>query len=131
MRQGLAALLAEETDLIVVGEAADGFEAIELAARLRPDVVLMDCVMPECDGIEATRVLRARWPQLRIIAVSVDAAGAAAMLRVGAETAVGKADVSEVLIEKIRAAPRRAVSSALAKPPTAHPYPLGRCSDSP
>ncbi|GHG47851.1 response regulator transcription factor [Streptomyces griseocarneus] len=62
-RSGLRTLLAAQPGIAVVGEAADGVEALEQARRLRPDVVLMDVRMPRCNGIEATRQLLAESPE--------------------------------------------------------------------
>jgi NarL family two-component system response regulator LiaR len=70
VRKGLRALLATEADITVVGEAADGREAVDEAARLQPDVVLMDLVMPELDGIEAIRQVLAARPQTRILVLT-------------------------------------------------------------
>jgi len=66
-RRGLAKLLTCESDLEVVGEADDGGEALEMARRLRPDVVLMDISMPVMDGVEATRRIKAEVPGVRVI----------------------------------------------------------------
>lgn len=68
-RESLTALLNGE-DLEVVGQTSSGFEAIELAGRLRPDVVLMDVRMPEIDGIETTRRLKAMHPSLGVVALT-------------------------------------------------------------
>ncbi|MDQ0377601.1 response regulator [Amycolatopsis thermophila] len=70
MRAGLSALLARAEDITIVGEAADGAEAVELAHTRRPDVVLMDIRMPRLDGIEATRRIVAD-PRLRAVRVVV------------------------------------------------------------
>ncbi|GMA87667.1 hypothetical protein GCM10025868_29170 [Angustibacter aerolatus] len=70
MRAGLAALLDSTDDLTVVGQAADGEQAVEQAAALRPDVVLMDLSMPVVDGVEATRRLVAARPGVRVVVLT-------------------------------------------------------------
>ncbi len=70
VRHGLRLLLELQEDLDFVGEAADGAEAVALAERLLPDVVLMDLVMPELDGIEATRRIRAVSPSTQVIVLT-------------------------------------------------------------
>lgn len=104
VRQALASLLNDEADLQVVGEASDGFEAMELVARLLPDVVVMDFSMPELDGPAATRMIRSRWSQVRVIGLSVreDHGWVEEMLDAGASDAISKAEVSEVLLDCLR-----------------------------
>jgi NarL family two-component system response regulator LiaR len=70
VRKGLRALLATEPDIEVVGEAENGVEAIARVERLQPDVVLMDLVMPEVDGIEAIRHVTAEQPKVRILVLT-------------------------------------------------------------
>jgi DNA-binding NarL/FixJ family response regulator len=70
-REGLAGLVNAQPDLEVVGQAGDGLEALSLARDLRPDLVVMDIKMPVCDGLEATRLIRAEWPEARIVILTV------------------------------------------------------------
>jgi len=70
VRRGLAAYLMTYPDIILVGEAGDGLEALELCRQLLPDVVLMDLMMPGMDGIEATRQIRTKYPQIQVIALT-------------------------------------------------------------
>lgn len=74
VRRGIKSLLAEEADIEVVGEAANGKEAIQKVAELLPDVILMDLVMPEMNGIEAIRQITASHPDARILVMTSFAA---------------------------------------------------------
>ena len=70
VRAGFASILQREDDVDVVGEAADGVQALEAVARTRPDVVLMDVRMPRMDGIAATRLLRSRHPAVKVVVLT-------------------------------------------------------------
>ena len=70
VRQGLSTFLGLRPEIVVVGEAADGMAAVEMAGKLEPDIVLMDLVMPELDGIAATRQIRTLHPRTQVIALT-------------------------------------------------------------
>jgi len=70
VRQGTRQLLEREQDLKVIGEAGDGEEAIQLAARLKPDVVIMDVAMPKLSGIEATKQIKALLPSAAVLVLT-------------------------------------------------------------
>lgn len=70
VRIGVTSYLSAQPDIEVVGEAADGARGVELALQLRPDIILMDLVMKEMDGIEATRNIIEAWPEAKIIIVT-------------------------------------------------------------
>ncbi len=70
VRIGVAAYLSAQQDIDVIAEAGDGGEAVELALDLRPDIILMDLVMKEMDGIEATTKIIEQWPEAKIIIVT-------------------------------------------------------------
>lgn len=108
VRQALRALLEQEPDLVVVGEAEDGREALERAAETQPDIVLMDITMPGLNGIEATQRLRDSVPRARVLILSMheDASVVVRALRAGACGYVLKRSAAEELVSAIRAVAR-------------------------
>jgi two-component system response regulator NreC len=96
VRSGLRLLLEAEPDIDVVGEALEGGEAINLVEQHLPDVVLMDIAMPGMDGLEATRRIKARWPEVQVLVLTMHRseeyffemlkAGASGYILKGAET---------------------------------------------
>jgi NarL family two-component system response regulator LiaR len=70
IRNGLTVFLEAFDDLELVGEAANGTEAVRLCAKARPNVILMDLVMPEMDGVAATRAIRQAYPAVQVIALT-------------------------------------------------------------
>ncbi len=104
VREGVRALLERHDDFMVVGEAATGGEAIELAGTLLPDVVLMDLAMPGMSGLEAIQVLASQQPQLPVLAFSAyaDEKRIGRAVRAGARGYVLKTEGAEGLCEAIR-----------------------------
>jgi len=105
VREGLSLLLRLLPDVEVVGAASDGEEALEMAERLDPDVVLMDLRMPRCDGVEATRRLRQRRPRCRVVVLTTyaDDRSVVEALRAGARGFLTKDSGAEELRRAIEA----------------------------
>jgi two-component system NarL family response regulator len=108
VRQGLRSILERESEVDVVGEAASGRAALELARTLAPDVVVMDVAMQDQNGIEATRRIRAACPNVKVLALSshADARYVTAMLDAGACGYVLKANAYDELRRALDAARR-------------------------
>lgn len=104
VRRGLTALIQAEPDMIIIGEAADSYEAIRLAEILRPDVVVMDINMPGAGGIEATRQLVKFIPQVRILILTLheDEGMLRAAMSAGAAGYITKRATDTELLQAIR-----------------------------
>ncbi|HKT35595.1 MAG TPA: MASE1 domain-containing protein [Nitrospira sp.] len=103
VRQGLRAILDRYPDLLIIGEAADGREAVSIAKKRTPDVIIMDINMPRMDGIEATKRIKKEHPHTVIIAVSVNDSPQVreSMQNAGASAFVSKEEAGERLYETI------------------------------
>lgn len=104
IRVGLAAMVDAETDLICVGAAANGAEALRMVPEALPDVVLMDLVMPQMDGTEAIRILRQRLPSTKFVVLTslVDAAAIQRALAAGASGYLVKTASSQEMVSMLR-----------------------------
>ena len=105
VRKGVRDFLEEEPDIVVVGEAGDGRQAVELAVALRPDVIVMDIAMPELSGVEATRRIRTLAPAVRILALTAydDEPYIFGLLDAGATGYVLKTAESREIVRAVRA----------------------------
>jgi len=106
VRSGLRMLLENERDVQIIGEAGNAMDAIEAATRLNPDVILMDIGLPDLSGIDATREIKKRLPNVAIVALTIheDEEYFFKMLEAGATGYVPKRAAPEELITAIRAA---------------------------
>lgn len=104
VRDGLRTLLEKHADIVVLGEAEDGREALQLTKKLSPDVVVMDIAMPDLNGIEATRQILSEYPGIRVVALSMhsDKRFVSEMLKAGASAYLLKDCAFEELITAIR-----------------------------
>ena len=104
VRMGLAAIIDLEKDMAVVGEAGDGKEAVSLASRLRPDVIIMDLMMPRLNGADATAAIRAADPDAKVLVLPTfaDSDDLKRALDAGATGAIVKDSAHSELIRAIR-----------------------------
>jgi two-component system, NarL family, response regulator NreC len=108
VRQGLKLILSSQPDLQVVGEAANGRETVELAEKLKPDLVLLDVAMPELNGIDATRRMMEVNPRLRILVLSMhkEAVYVREILKAGARGYLLKDVIDTELLNAVRSVAR-------------------------
>ncbi|MHA3066351.1 response regulator [Lacticaseibacillus saniviri] len=104
VRLGITTYLGVQPDLSVVGEAENGQEGVDMALSLRPDVILMDLVMPVMDGIEATKTILAAWPKARIIILTsfIDDEKVYPAIEAGAASYILKTATAEEIATAIR-----------------------------
>ena len=101
-RQGLSDVLEFEPHVQVVGVAGDGAEAIQFVSQVQPDVILMDVQMPGMNGLEATQLIKAQWPQVKIIVFTVSPAHELDAHAAGANHFLLKGSVRETVADAIR-----------------------------
>ncbi|MDR5694407.1 MAG: response regulator transcription factor [Armatimonadota bacterium] len=106
VREGIRMILTAQPDIEVVGEAANGQEAIELTRKLRPDVVVMDISMPGVSGIHATKAIKAEMPEVNVLALTMheDETYVFQLLKAGAAGYVLKRGAASDLVNAVRAA---------------------------
>jgi two-component system response regulator NreC len=106
VRQGVRILLEAEPDFHILAEAKDGLEALHMVERFHPDVLVLDLVLPEMNGLEVTRAVRKRFPKTRIVILTMHANEAYVLeaLEAGAHGYVIKESSSEELVRAIRVA---------------------------
>jgi DNA-binding NarL/FixJ family response regulator len=100
-RNGLKALLATQLEIEIIGEAADGQEAVQLVEQHQPDVVLMDVRMPVTNGLESTRMIKSRWPGVKVILLTMYPAYQAEALAAGADAFLVKGCAADDLLKAL------------------------------
>jgi DNA-binding NarL/FixJ family response regulator len=110
-RSALRALLATYPSTRVISEAANGCEAVRLVEECQPDVVLMDIRMPLLDGLEATRLIKGRWPEIKVIVLTVHTHCEAQVLAAGADRFLIKGCPTSDLLDAIQWARTKIVTN--------------------
>ncbi len=108
VREGICVLLELSPETVVLGEAANGKEALEMVSKLNPDLVLMDIVMPVMDGLETTRIICSSYPKVKVLVLTQydDREHVLQLIEAGAAGFINKTAVSSELIRGIRAVHR-------------------------
>lgn len=101
-RKGLRALMLTQPDIQVIGEAADGERAIQFINKEKPDVVIMDAFMPGMDGLEATRIIKEKWQEIRVVILTLHEGIREEALAAGADAFLVKGCPIERLIQEIK-----------------------------
>jgi DNA-binding NarL/FixJ family response regulator len=101
-RAGLRALLSAHALYEIAGEAIDGQDVLVQIERCRPDAVLLDLHMPLLSGVQATRLIKERWPRVAIVVLSMDDGQRSAALAAGADAFVSKADGPDKVIKMLQ-----------------------------
>jgi DNA-binding NarL/FixJ family response regulator len=105
-RHALRALLSTQAQCLVIGEAADGEQALDQVERLDPDLVILDVRMPRLDGIAAARQIKTRWPRVRVVVHSLAIERRDEALEAGADAFVGKGGAVADLLGAVAASCR-------------------------
>ena len=125
-RNGLRALLSVQPEIEIAGEAADGLQAVRLTEELQPDVVLMDVSMPVLDGLKATRMVKTRWPEIRVVMLTMYALPEADVLAAGADSFLVKGCQTEKLLRAITNRQPKTISSDPPRGPNRQEEPANR-----
>jgi len=97
VRKGLRAVLAFYPEIVIIAEAQNGEEAVQLVAEQQPDVVVMDLEIPVMDGVETTRLIKVRWPATKVIVLTVQSLRRAEAIAAGADIFLLKGNGPELL----------------------------------
>jgi DNA-binding NarL/FixJ family response regulator len=106
-RKSLEALLSAWSPAVALCEAGNGREAVQLVKEFQPDLVLMDVRMPEMDGLAATAQIKAQWPQVKVVVLSMYVEYRGEALAAGADAFVGKGDAPGTLLDVLSAVMQR------------------------
>ena len=100
-RQALTAILSLQDDIQIMTEASNGLEAINTIKEQIPDLILMDIQMPIMDGLEATRIIKQKWPQIKIVALTMYSEYQSEVLSAGADAFLVKGCSTEMMMSSI------------------------------